>query len=156
MKFLYLDIDGVLAVGYKKPKQTAWGYVEKWDSKCVSVLNEITGMTGAEIIVSSDWKLNFTKKELDKIFKWQGASGVPLDVTPDLGRRVLQTLELDRAKEILMHVEKHKPEAWVAVDDLDLTKYLDGHFVHLSRWMEGIKQSSKSQKIIQILNGYQK
>jgi diketogulonate reductase-like aldo/keto reductase len=61
----------------------------------------------------------------------------------------MQLLEKNRAKEILNHVDKMKPNFWVAIDDLNLIKWIsEKHFVHTSRFMEGIKQTGKAQEII--------
>jgi hypothetical protein len=151
-KFLYLDIDGVLAVGYNNPKTTMWGNIEKWNAKCVKVLNEILTITDADIVVSSDWKHHFDLDTLAEIFMWQGVSKIPMDVTPYIKGATMQQLDEFRAKEILMHVEQHRPDKWVAVDDLKMMPWLEEeHFVETPRWMEGIKQSGVKEKIINLL-----
>ena len=153
-KYLYLDIDGVLAVGYtSKTKETPWGNIYKWDAKCVKILNDIIKETGADIIVSSDWKNSFMFYELVEIFKWQGVEKSPISITPHIAGGSLQQLDEFRAKEILMHVEEHKPDKWVAIDDLVLHPYIDEeHFVEMPRWMEGVKQSGKKDKITMLLS----
>ena len=153
-KFIYLDIDGVLNIGYYNQKvNTKFGWMEMWDKKAVEIFNDIITQANAEIIVSSDWKLHFDIDTLVEIFEFQGINKSPIDITPDNQGRILEKLEEDRAAEILQHVEEYKPDFWVAIDDLDLSPYIDDeHFIHLPRWMEGIKQSSKKEKIIKILN----
>ena len=151
-KFLYLDIDGVIAVGYNSPKHTPCGNVERWDPKCVKILNEILKTTGADIIVSSDSKNDFDFDTLLKIFEWQGVSKMPVDVTPYIKGATMQQLDEFRALEILDHVKTHSPDKWVAVDDLHLSKWInEEHFVELPRWLEGIKQTGKKEKIIKLL-----
>ena len=152
-KFLYLDIDDVIVVGdeYWKRKTNIWD-ATPFNKKCVKVLNEILKRTGASIVVSSDWKTHYTLQELEGIFKFNEVKSVPIGTTPDLGFRTLQDLEKDRCKEICKHVEEHKPDKWVAIDDLDLSELGDDHFVHLPRWTEGIKQTGKKEKIILRLN----
>jgi hypothetical protein len=156
MKFIYTDIDGVLALGseYKNRNTSKWGYIYNFNKKAVKIYNEILEETGAYPIISSDWKFHYTLEQLKEIFtEWAKISVEPVDITPNLPGITVQRLEEFRAKEILKHVEKYKPEAWVAIDDLDLSQWISSdHFVHLPRWMEGIKQSGKKKKIIEKLN----
>jgi hypothetical protein len=154
MKILYTDIDFVLSLGSEMySTQTKWGNVFRFNEKAVSVYNKILLRTGASIVVTSDWKNDFTFKQLQEMFEWNGVCRTPVDVTPNIPGRTLQKLEEWRAKEILQHVEEHKPSAWVAIDDLNLSKWIsEDHFVYLPRFMEGIKQSGKAQKVIEKLN----
>ena len=59
MKVIFLDIDGVLATTscYGKGKNNKWG-AYMFDQKAVVYLNFILSETGAEIILSSDWRHN--------------------------------------------------------------------------------------------------
>lgn len=154
-RFIYTDIDGVLCLGTEnKYHLTKWGYLQKFNPKAVKIFNEILQKTNADIIISSDWKYHFNLKQLGEIFlEWAKIDKAPIDVTPSSEKITLQQLEEFRAKEILEHVSLHKPNSWVAIDDLDLCQYIDSdHFVWLPKYMEGIKQSSKKDKIIQLLN----
>jgi hypothetical protein len=155
-KFIYLDIDGVLSLGSEvQPKSTRWGSIHRFNKRAVQYLNEILEKTNADIIISSDWKNHFTLEQLQEIFtEWAGICKLPIDVTPTIPGVTLQRLEEWRAKEILQHVEKFKPVAWVAVDDLFLNSWIsDEHCVYVSRFMEGIKQTGKKQEIINKLIG---
>lgn len=154
MKILYTDIDYVLSLASDpNPKMTKWGWVSPCNKKAVAVYNHILLHTGAAIVVSSDWRHHYTLEQLKDIFiNWIGACRPPIGVTGYVPGTI-QKLEECRAKEILEHVEKFKPEAWVAIDDLDLSPWIDAnHFVYLPRMNEGIKQSGKAQKIIELLN----
>ena len=162
MKFLYTDIDYVLSLASEMgKKQTRWGWISPFNAKAVAVYNHILRETGAVPVISSDWKLGHSLEDLQGIFtEFAGIEVAPIDVTESLWGvrfRSLQELEECRATEILMHVEKHKPEAWVAIDDLDISKFMlpwesEKHFVHLPRMNEGIKQSGKADKVIKLLN----
>ena len=155
MKIIYTDIDYVLSLASERTiKQTKWGLLYKFNDKAVSSYNKILEKTDAEIVVSSDWKQSFTLKELQEIFtEWAGIKKQPIDVTPTIPKVTFQKLEEYRAKEILQHVEKYKPNSWVAIDDLDLSKWIDPlHFVYLPRMNEGIKQSNKAEQVIKKLN----
>jgi hypothetical protein len=121
------------------------------------VYNSVLEKTQAVPVITSDWKLNHSFEELKEIFdEWAHIKMAPVDVTISFwGDRFksLQDLEECRAMEILEHVERTKPESWVAIDDLDLSSWIDeNHFVHLPRMNEGIKQTGKAKKIIECFN----
>jgi hypothetical protein len=162
MKIIFLDIDGVIATTQCIGK----GMGNKWDSymfdpKCVSVLNYILKETGAEIILSSDWKLHYTLFEMNEIFTHNGVIKGPIGFTP-VGTYTNDNLDSGRVSEILSWLDLHakKPITkggkdgvydikWVAVDDLKMWD-LD-NFVHCPKQMEGIKQTGIKEKIIKFL-----
>lgn len=155
MKILYTDIDYVLSLSSEpNMKMTKWGWISPFNKKAVSVYNDILEKTGALPVISSDWKHHHTLTELQEIFvDFAGITTIPIDTTPYIPGATLQKLEEFRAKEILQHVEKRNPDAWVAIDDLDLSKWIDPlHFVHCPRMNEGIKQSGKAKEAIEKLN----
>jgi hypothetical protein len=86
MKVIFLDHDGVICLsdnwGNRFKKQKSWGgrklsmstlsmpveyRFDNFDEKAVKVLNEILEETGAEIVVSSDWKNWATLKKWENI-----------------------------------------------------------------------------------------
>jgi hypothetical protein len=198
MKVIFLDNDGVICLSNN------WGErAKKWanfkrdnpeveftnrpvqcrfddfDNKAVKVLNEILEQTGAEIVVSSDWRLHANLEELGDYYLSQGIIKRPIAVT-DIFKdifpkewnafRYRAELELERSMEIGHWLENH-PEVthWVAVDDLDmspefLSKFFSSeeddsknpglsNFVLTPRSREGIKQSGVKEKILKFLNG---
>ena len=83
MKVIFLDHDGVICLstewGGRMKKQKEWGgrklsmttleipveyRFDNFNEKAINVLNEILEKTGAEIVVSSDWKRWATVEEL--------------------------------------------------------------------------------------------
>lgn len=196
MKILFLDNDGVICLSNN------WGErAKKWanfkrdnpeaefenrpvlckfddfDKKAVQVLNEILEETGAEIVVSSDWRMHASLEELGEYYESQGIIKKPIAVTdffedihPSEWKvlRFRAELELERSMEINHWLENH-PEVthWVAVDDLDMSPtFLEKHFaaaddsnkkpgltnfVLTPRSREGIKQSGVKEKIIEFL-----
>ena len=197
MKVIFLDNDGVICISNN------WGErAKKWanfkrdnpevefenrpvicrfddfDDKAVKVLNEILEETGAEIVVSSDWRLHATLEELGEYYESQGIIKKPIAVT-DIFKdifpkewnafRFRAELELERSMEIGHWLENH-PEVtnWVAIDDLNmspefLSKYFShseddtknpglSNFVLTPRSREGIKQSGVKEKILKFLN----
>jgi len=200
MKVLFLDNDGVICLsnnwGGRSKKWAKYRSenpnspdskhdapvevrFDNFDEKAVRVLNEILENTGAEIVVSSDWRFHANLEELGDYYTSQGIIKRPIavthrteDINPELWRvmRFRADLELERSIEILDWLEKNPQVThWVAVDDLDMSiEYLSKHFaakepedegkpgltnfVHTPRSNEGIKQSGVKEKIIKFLS----
>ena len=191
MKVLVLDNDGVICLSNN------WGgRTKKWakyrsanpdsskerkdapvsvrfddfDKKAVKILNEILEETGAEIVVSSDWKLHATLEELCDYYESQGIIKRPIAVTTNLGQCTWYNdqvwvwsprwnLEMTRVIEITQYLHDH-PEVthWVAVDDLNMGKNGEDwknwgidNFVLTPKSSEGIKQLSIKEKILKFL-----
>lgn len=175
MKVIFLDHDGVICLmdnwGTRRKKikkyQEEFGDVEipvehrfdTIDKKSIRVLNRILRETGAEIVVSSDWRNHATLSEMGDLYHKSGISKKPIGYTQNINDfdplcRVYAWRGLyaeARAVEINKWIEDNKPEKWVAVDDLDMWRDLK-HFVHTPQPFEGIKQSGIAEKIIRILN----
>jgi hypothetical protein len=114
-KIIFLDIDGVLCTEAcaLKPQHKDYGY--PFNSNCVKAFNEILLATGAEIILTSDWRIGYDNdlNRLDEIFQFNGVFKSPIDLTPDFGK--------DRDKEIATYIFNH-PEikSFIILDDLPL------------------------------------
>ena len=143
---------------------------DDFDEKSVRILNKILDETGAEVVVSSDWKRWANLEEMGEYYESQGISKKPIAFTPDLGKCTWHTkdvwvwspkwdLEMSRVIEIKQYLHDH-PEIthWVAIDDLDMGKDEDwkdwglDNFVLTPRSNEGIKQSGVKEKILKFLN----
>jgi len=196
MRVIFLDHDGVICLS------SNWGgRAKKWskyrsenpesspdkmhapvdvrfdnfDEKAVRILNSILEKTGAEIVVSSDWKRWADVDEMGEYYESQGIIKKPIAFTPDLGECTWYTkevwvwsnrcdLEMSRVIEIKQYLHDH-PEVthWVSVDDLNMSKTSthDGYvieqdwglenFVLTPRSNEGIKQSGIKEKILKFL-----
>jgi hypothetical protein len=143
---------------------------DDFDKKAVKILNEILEETGAEIAVSSDWKLHATLEELGDYYESQGIIKRPIAVTTNLGQCTWYNdqvwvwsprwnLEMTRVIEITQYLHDH-PEVthWVAVDDLNMGKNGEDwknwgidNFVLTPKSSEGIKQLSIKEKILKFL-----
>ena len=193
MKCIFLDHDGVICLSNN------WGgRTKKWskyrsenpesssdkrdapvevrfddfDEKAVRILNQILEETGAEIVVSSDWKRWANVEEMGEYYESKGIIRKPISLTPDLGDCTWENedrenwvwsprwdLEMSRVVEIRQYLHDH-PEIthWVAIDDLDMGKNgepwknwgLD-NFVLTPRSNEGIKQSGIKEKVLKYL-----
>jgi hypothetical protein len=191
MKVIFLDNDGVICLDnnwggrtkkwkeYKKinPEELSdtnapvYYRFDDFDKKAIKVLNSILEETGAEIVVSSDWKLHATLEELQEYYLKQGIVKSPIaftkryigcDRADDFVWHRGTIYEQQRALEINQFITDH-PEIthWVAVDDLKLGIYpnmSDGsnkwglaNFVETPRMSEGIKQSGIKEQILGFL-----
>jgi hypothetical protein len=184
MKVIFLDFDGVVCLstewGGRKNKKLKYlkefpgsiendmpGFIkmDNFNDKAVKVLNSILEETGAEIVVSSDWKLYCTLEELQEMFIKYGVIKSPIDTTPnvELGYDKQYYTKEELAEYRVMEIKswlKHNPEVthWVAVDDLDLGEKFGlisgglSNFVLTPKSSEGIKQLGIKEKIINFLN----
>jgi hypothetical protein len=189
MKTIFLDLDGTICLSnnwggrskkwkkYRSANPETSRYIDDapvevrfddFDKKAIKVLNEILEETGAEIVVSSDWRCHANLEELGEYFLSQGILKKPIGVTKLLGQCNQPEnyewlhkwdLEQSRSLEILQYL-RDNPEItqWVAVDDLDMGKNgeewkdwgLDNFVLTPSR-TEGIKQLGIKEKIIKFL-----
>lgn len=194
MKVIFLDNDGVICLAnnwggrakkwkkYKKlnPEATSDTTApvdvrfDDFDKKAVKVLNQVLEETGAEIVVSSDWRLFATLEEIGEYYLSKGILKAPIAFTkryigcdkPDEFEWVRRTMyEQQRCIEVRQYLIDH-PEIthWVAIDDLNMgAPYTDAdwgemdrewglkNFVLTPRSREGIKQSGIKEKILEFL-----
>ena len=157
MKVIFLDNDGVICLsnnwGGRHKKQKEWGgrklsmtsheipveyRFDNFDEKAIKVLNSILEETGAEIVVSSDWRFHANLEELGDYYESQGIIKRPVDVTEkfhytnwleegfikdheEFPWSRTEDLEQQRHFEIKRWLRDH-PEVthWVAIDDLNM------------------------------------
>ena len=197
MKIIFLDHDGVICLdnnwGSRKKKQDKWGgrklsmslkeipleyRFDNFDKKAIDVLNEILETTGAEIVVSSDWKAWASIEQMGEYYEMQGIIKKPISYTKNLGQCSFQDtksfiwsstydLEQSRYVEITQYLMDH-PEIthWVSIDDLHMGRHVENskygafdrddwgleNFVWTPRPSEGIKQSGVKEKILKYLS----
>lgn len=190
MKVIFLDHDGVICLqnqwGMRAKKRRSYidkhGYIKSdmempvefrfddFDAKAISTLNEILNETGAEIVVSSDWKKWASVEEMGNYYEQQGIIKKPIGFTTSILKANLKfhnyitDLEETRSYEILDYLDKH-PEIthWVSIDDLNMSERIDDdtneyiwglkNFVWTPYENEGIKQSGVKEKVIEFLVG---
>jgi len=157
--YLFLDIDGVLATTHQyltnRKKWNPEYNRYKFDEGCVKVFNQILEKHPMTIVISSDWKLNYSLEALNRIFEINNVKAKVLDITPNLwGVEYfsLSQLEECRSREIIKYVMENQIKKFWAIDDLDLSKWLPDNFIHTPRANEGIKQSGIKDKIYKLIN----
>ena len=186
MKVIFLDHDGVICLsnnwGNRFKKQKKWGKrklsmstlempveyrFDNFDEKAVSVLNEILEETGAEIVVSSDWKRWATVEEMGEYYESKGIIKKPIAFTDsilydnyeDFPWHRNWDLEQTRSLEISQYLGQNPNIThWVAIDDLNMSLKPEGdkmwglkNFVLTPLNNEGIKQTGIKEKILEFL-----
>ena len=191
MKLIFLDHDGVICLSnnwggrtkkfakYRSTNPDSSKVIkdapvsfrfDDFDKKAIKTLNEILEETGAEIVVSSDWKLYATLEELGEYYEEQGIIKKPIALTDNLkdctvhGDNFIWSTMWDseqmRTIEIKQYLHDH-PEVthWVAIDDLNMGKigepwkdlWAIDNFVLTPKSNEGIKQLGIKEKILNYL-----
>lgn len=162
MKSIFLDIDGVLNytkwyVDDRNPGNL-YGQEGDIDPLCVERVKRICRETGAKVVVSSDWKLNWagTLSRLEKmgLTKEYISGHTPNHVIDRLGAHTYFTkeqkdYEYSRGKEIDLWLEEH-PDCtnYVILDDrTDFTEDQWPHFVHIDP-MYGLTDDNTSIAIM--------
>ena len=186
MKVIFLDHDGVICLsnnwGNRFKKQKEWGgrklsmttlempveyRFDNFDEKAVNVLNEILEETGAEIVVSSDWKRWATVEEMGEYYESKGIIKKPIAFTDsilyddyeDFPWHRKCELEQTRSLEIAQYLGLNTVIThWVAIDDLDMSLKSERdkewglkNFVLTPIDNEGIKQTGIKDKILNFL-----
>ena len=84
--YLFLDLDDIMVTSkqYFFAKVNTLYNGMPFDFKCVNVLNKIIDEVNPVIIISSDWKLHYNLKQLNRIFVENKVNTTITDVTPDL------------------------------------------------------------------------
>lgn len=92
MQVVFLDFDGVII--NRRSLMERRPLSQKADPDCVTALNHITDQTGAAIVVSSAWRLDYTVSELGDLLKAWGVTGSVAGKTPQLGGNTVRGDEI--------------------------------------------------------------
>jgi hypothetical protein len=125
------------------------GYFSNFDPDAVKVLNQILDQTGAEIVVSSDWKLKTSIEGMCEFYQAQGIKKMPIDYTAWLPGPT--AYHEQRANEITAWLQQH-PEItqWAAIDDLYMGTWLT-NFVWAKNVHLGINDITVQQQLLEYL-----
>jgi hypothetical protein len=87
MRILFLDIDGVLNSDQwdQTERPTNNDFLEdQFDPKAVDLLNDLVEAIDAQIVLTSSWRLNFEKAEMNELFSKVGIHRDIISFTPNL------------------------------------------------------------------------
>jgi hypothetical protein len=162
LKILFLDHYGVMRLSPIETVRTQHslpdaaefvgtdsGYFSNFDPHAVNVLNQIVDQTGAEIVVSSDWKLKTSIDVMCAFYQAQGIKKMPIDYTAWLPGPT--AYHEQRANEITAWLQQH-PETnqWAAIDDLYMGTWLT-NFVWAKNVHLGINDITVQQQLLEYL-----
>lgn len=147
MKYLFLDIDGVLnsedffnACHAKHPQDR--DYDREIDPRAAALLDRIARDTGARIILSSSWRVRMA--ETARALRDAGLNTPVSDCTPTLPTRI-------RGKEIEAFLRCHPYTQYAILDDdSDFLPEQEPHLVR-TLWKTGFTPED-AKKAIEILN----
>lgn len=138
-KIIFLDIDGVLnhqSMTKENEIKTEGGFVSK---ECVKLLNHITSETGAQIVISSTWRMDGfeddgvtpkTKAHLESA----GVTGEIIDNTP-----ILRDAGNLRGNEIRCWLQANRPSLFsdyiILDDDSDMLYWQKENYFHVDHFI---------------------
>lgn len=119
MKFIFTDIDGVLNPHWKK----------KWSKPSVAIYNKICKEFDLVPVITSTWRINHTKEQLQEVFINQGIDVIIHDYTPHID-------QADRGIEIKEYLSNNPCEGYVIIDDRtsDIEPHID-NVVKCRSWL---------------------
>lgn len=164
-KIIFLDIDGVLNsnayFATELYKQATDGMSDAHvmlvahnnhlDPYAIELVNKLVERTGAEVVMSSTWRIKYKPEEMTEMLAGRGARFKIAASTPVLYGKLSE--RIPRGKEIAAYLKSlsEQPESFVILDDnadmLSLGKFLVRTDYKLGLTPEGVEMAVK------ILNG---
>lgn len=153
MKIIFLDIDGVVCIprihgGALQRFNLNGRMAQEFNIDCVQRLNKIIESTGALVVISSMWRIDFWSDEefelLKNFFKEQGVIGTLIGHTPYNDERI-------RGREIQEWLNGHPDvEKFVIIDDCDDMEHLMPYLVQ-TRFYGGIEDDHVERAIAMLM-----
>lgn len=126
MKIIFMDIDGVLVNKWSKSQPIARWYdnsIYPFSPQAVKHVNYIIEQTGAQMILSSEWRFRYNPETIEQIFRFNKVKQIPEKIPHNfLGefRDRDNMYELKRSKEIEVYVKENKIKDFVILDDWEV------------------------------------
>lgn len=165
MKHLFLDIDGVLnsSVYFRSDyyKQTTAGisnaevmliaHHHHLDPQTIELLNDLIDRSGAQVILSSTWRLRYDPQEMTKMMQGRGFKHQIAAYTPAIREKM--SSQAPRGKEISSFLNDlpEQSEQFVILDDRDDMLSLKKHLVQTN--VQCGLTTQDVTKALKILNG---
>jgi hypothetical protein len=140
MRIIFLDIDGVVNLEID------------WCKESINVLNRLIYITDSKIVITSDWRYNYTIKELRNIFSNVGLCCDIIDTIDLHDNSNIESIEKDRFIGIMNYIKKHDLKNFLIIDDMDLDKFglFNDRFVK-TKFSQGLKEAGLLERCIEIL-----
>jgi hypothetical protein len=131
-KIIFIDVDGPLAWGtwdkgpvtIKGGRHGEFTIPYSWDQDDCNSLKKILEESNAKLVLSSDWRFQFSFRQMKDIFQHYGIHGSSLlDMTCQfsLWNKMSRTsLEHERALQIAKWAKDNKISNWISIDDMRL------------------------------------
>lgn len=165
MKIIFLDIDGVFnSAEYDKSERYLMETVGMSDAEimliahhthldplAIQVFNGLVKHSGAEVVLSSTWRVRYSPEEMTKMFKDRGGEFEIKTATPVLYGKLSE--RIPRGKEIAAYLKalEKQPESFVILDDHDDMVHLKPYLVK-TNVKYGLTKDDV-EKALKILNG---
>lgn len=119
MNIIFTDIDGVLNPHWRK----------KWDKTAIKIYNQLCREFNLLPVITSTWRINHSKEELQVIFDQQGIETPIYDYTPNLDM-------VERGLEIKAWLDVNTCDNYVVIDDRihDIVEYVN-NVVKCRSWL---------------------
>lgn len=125
-KVLFLDIDGVLNTERQHDRcvnkgiAPVDGYGYAFDPVAVANLKRIVAETGADIVISSSWKM-WGLDAMQRMWARRDLPGKVIDITPNTeSDEMLLSIDLDMD---IPAVKGSEIKAWLSINGRDVTQY---------------------------------
>ena len=102
MNVIFTDIDGVLNLNV--------GTSRAWSSSAIEIYDRVCEEFSLKPVISSTWRTNHTKQELQRVFDYWGIQTPIYDFTPILFNE-------PRGAEIELWLRENPCDKWVVIDD---------------------------------------
>lgn len=135
-KIIFIDIDGPLAWGtwgdgpvkINKNMSNEFTIPYAWVKEDCEALHKICEATNAELVLSSDWKMHFTLRQMSDVFIENGIHAKLIDITTHMNTTQMglwnkmskPSLEFERANQILKWAKDNRISNWITIDDMNL------------------------------------
>ena len=132
-KIIFIDVDGPLAWGswadgkviINEGTMNEFTIPYAWDIADCEALKTILDETNAKLVLSSDWRFQFSFRQMKDIFQHYGIHPSHLlDMTCQfsLWNKISRaSLEHERALQVVKWAKDNKITNWIAIDDLNLS-----------------------------------
>lgn len=147
MKYIFLDFDGVLnsdkyfsSFQYKKEAEGVEDarvmLIAHWmhlDPEAIGFINQLVEQSGAQVVISSTWRLRYSIDEMNKMLSDRGATFKTIAKTPrgnpkKFSQRVMRE---DEIQEFLDNLSE-PADSFVIIDDMLSMGHLYKNFVKTS------------------------